>query len=127
MSGNDGSSTPPPFDLQGMLGQIMDSAQQMQGRMKDVQADLKDVIVEGQSGGGIVTVTANGAGRVTKIRIDPVAVDNRDVEMLEDLIVAAVNDALKRAQSEAEGKIGGVTGGMDLGGLEGLLGQLGPK
>ena len=122
----DGTGTP-PFDLQGMFSQIMDSAQQMQGRMKEVQSDLKEVLVEGQSGGGIVTVTANGAGRITKVRIDPVAVDARDVEMLEDLLVAAVNDALKRAQSQAQQQMGKVTGGLDLGGLEGLLGQLGPK
>jgi len=117
----------PPFDLQGMFSQIMDTAQQMQGRMKDVQADLKDIVVEGQAGGGIVTVTANGAGRITRIRIDPVAVDKRDVEMLEDLVVAGVNDALKRAQAEAEQQMGKVTGGLNMGGLEGLLGQMGPK
>lgn len=124
---SDETGSPPPFDLQGMFSQIMDSAQQMQGRMKDVQADLKDITVEGRSGGGIVTVTATGAGRVSKIRIDPVAVDKRDIEMLEDLIVAAVNDALKRAQDEAQSQMGSVTGGLDMGGLEGLLGNLGGK
>ncbi len=123
----DETGGPPPFDIQGMFSQIMDSAQQMQGKMKDVQADLKDIVVQGQSGGGLVTVTATGAGRVTKVRIDPVAVDKRDVEMLEDLLVAAVNDALKRAQGEAEAQMGNVTGGLNLGGLEGLLGQLGNK
>ncbi len=123
----DETGSPPPFDIQGMFSQIMDSAQQMQGRMKDVQADLKDITVEGTSGGGIVTVTASGAGRVTKIRIDPVAVDKRDIEMLEDLVVAAVNDALKRAQAEAQSQMGNVTGGLNMGGLEGLLGQLGDK
>lgn len=117
----------PPFDLQGMFSQIMDTAQQMQGRMQEVQSDLKDIVVEGSSGGGIVTVTANGAGRITKVRIDPVAVDKRDVEMLEDLLVAGVNDALKRAQEEAEKQMGKVTGGLNMGGLEGLLGQMGPK
>jgi nucleoid-associated protein EbfC len=124
---SDETGSPPPFDIQGMFSQIMDSAQQMQGRMKDVQSDLKDITVEGRSGGGIVTVTASGAGRVTKIRIDPVAVDSRDVEMLEDLVVAAVNDALKRAQEEAQSQMGNVTGGLDMGGLEGLLGNLGNK
>lgn len=124
---SDETGSPPPFDIQGMFSQIMDSAQQMQGRMKEVQADLKDISVEGQSGGGLVTVTATGAGRVTKVRIDPVAVDKRDVEMLEDLLVAAVNDALKRAQAQAQAQMGDVTGGMNLGGLEGLLGQLGSK
>jgi len=121
----DGTGTPPPFDLQGMFSQIMDQAQNMQGKMKDVQAQMGDVTVEGQAGGGLVRVTANGHAKLKSIKIDPVAVDKRDIEMLEDLIVAAVNDALKNAQSAVEGELGKVTGGMDMGGLEGLLGGLG--
>ena len=119
----DDTGNPPPFDLQGMFGQIMEQAQSMQGKMKDVQAQMGDVLVEGQAGGGLVKVTANGHAKLTAIKIDPVAVDKRDIEMLEDLIVAAVNDALKRAQGAVEGELGKVTGGMDLGALGNLFGK----
>lgn len=123
----DETGPPPPFDLQGMFSQIMDQAQSMKGRMKDVQAQMGDVTVEGQAGGGLVKVTVNGHAKLKSIKIDPVAVDKRDIEMLEDLIVAAVNDALKRAQGAVESELGKVTGGMDLGGLQGLFGGDGPK
>jgi len=126
MSGDDASGRP-PFDLQGMFAQIMDSAQQMQGRMKDVDARMAEVTVQGQSGGGIVVATATGKGRLKSIKIDPVAVDKRDVEMLEDLIVAAVNDALSRGRDAVEGELGKVAGGMDLGGLTNLFGAMGKK
>jgi DNA-binding YbaB/EbfC family protein len=123
----DNPGTPPPFDLQGMFSQIMEQAQSMQGKMKDVQAQMGDVTVEGQAGGGLVRVVANGHAKLTSIKIDPVAVDKRDIEMLEDLIVAAVNDALKRAQGAVESELGKVTGGMDLGAIGNLFGGAGGK
>lgn len=122
-----GSGNTPPFDLGNMFGQIMEQAQSMQGRMKDVQDQMGDVTVEGQAGGGLVRVTANGHAKLKAVKIDPVAVDKRDVEMLEDLIVAAVNDALRKAQGAVEQELGKVTGGMDMGGLTNLFGQLGKK
>ncbi len=123
----DGTGNPPPFDLQGMFSQIMQQAETMKGRMEDVQSQMGDVTVEGQAGGGLVRVTATGHAKLKSIKIDPVAVDKRDVEMLEDLIVAAVNDALKRAQGAVENELGKVTGGMDLGAIGNLFGGIGPK
>ena len=123
----DGTGTPPPFDLQGMFSQIMQQAETMKGRMEDVQSQMGDVTVEGPAGGGLVKVTATGHAKLKSIKIDPVAVDKRDVEMLEDLIVAAVNDALKRAQGAVESELGKVTGGMDLGAIGNLFGGTGPK
>ena len=80
---------------------------------------------EGSAGGGIVSAVATGAGRIKSVRIDPVAVDSRDIEMLEDLITAACNDSLKRAQELVETEMGSLTGGMDLGNLGSLLGKFG--
>ncbi len=111
------------LDLNRMLGSIMEQARTVQGRMSEVQERLKDVTVEGEAGGGIIQVTATGAGRVAKIRIEPVAVDPRDIEMLEDLITAAVNDALRRAQETVQKEMGGVTGGLDMGELGSLFSQ----
>ena len=122
------SSDNNPFgglDLNQLFGQAMQQAQTMKGRMEAMQDKVKDLEVEGSAGGGIVTVTATGAGKIRKIRIDPVAVDKRDVEMLEDLLVAAVNDALRRSSELVKNEMGDVTGGMDLGGLGDLLGKLG--
>jgi len=109
-------------DLGAILGQVMDQARTVQGRMSEMQERVREKTVEGSSGGGIVTVMATGAGRIKSVRIDPVAVDRRDVEMLEDLIVAGVNDSLRRAQEMVEGELGGLTGGLDLGNLAGLFG-----
>ena len=67
------------------------------------------------------SATASGAGRIKSIRIDPVAVDKRDIEMLEDLVTAACNDALRKAQELVEGEMGGLTGGLDLGQLGSLF------
>jgi len=109
-------------DMGDILGQVMNQARAVQGRMSEMQERVGEKTVEGNSGGGIVTVTANGSGRIQSIRIDPVAVDRRDVEMLEDLIVAAVNDSLRRAQEMIESELGSLTGGLDLGNLAGLFG-----
>jgi len=110
-------------DLSDVLSQVMDQARSVQGRMSEMQERVKEKTVEGSAGGGIVTVTASGSGRIKTIRIDPVAIDKRDVEMLEDLIVAGVNDSLRRAQEMVEAELGGLTGGLDLSSLSGLFGD----
>ena len=114
---------PTDLDLNSVFGQVMDQARTVQSRMTDMQKRVKDMTAEGSAGGGIVTATATGAGRIQSIRIDPVAVDPRDVEMLEDLVTAACNDSLKRAQELVETEMGGLTGGLDLGDLGAMLGK----
>jgi len=87
----------PGFDLNALLEQ----AQQLQEKMREAQDRLASKTVTGSSGGGMVIVTANGKGEIQKVQIDKQAVDPRDVPMLEDLVLAAVNSALKAAQEAA--------------------------
>jgi DNA-binding YbaB/EbfC family protein len=94
--------------------QILQMGQQMQARMSELQTELKNQTVTTSSGGGMVTVTADGRGRVREVKIDPTVVDPRDVEMLEDLVVAAVSEAQQRAQQLYEDEMKKVTGGMNL-------------
>ncbi len=94
------------------IGGLMKQAQQMQERMKKAQEELADVEVEGQSGSGIVKVTMTCAHVVRRIAIDPAAMDDR--EMLEDLIAAAVNDAVRRVEETSQGKMSGFTAGLNL-------------
>ena len=101
---------------------MMKQVQKMQADMAAAQDALADATVEGSAGGGMVKVVVTGAGDVQAVRITPDVVDPDDVEMLEDLVLAAVNDGLRRAQELAAEKMGGITGGLDLGGLGGLLG-----
>jgi DNA-binding YbaB/EbfC family protein len=108
-----------------MFGQVMEQARSVQNQVADTQEKVKDIIVEGTSGGGLVKVVAAGDGRIQSVRIDPVAVDKRDVEMLEDLVTAAVNDALRRSKELVEKEMGKVAGGMDLGPLGDMLGKMG--
>ena len=92
-------------------------AQQMQQEMLRVQSELETTIVEGSSGGGVVRATATGKQELVSLTIDPSAVDPDDVEMLQDLVVAAVNDAIRASrQLEAE-KMAAVTGGLKIPGL----------
>jgi nucleoid-associated protein EbfC len=105
-----------PLDLSALLQQ----AQAMQERMKQAQEKLAQKTVVGSSGGGMVTVTANGKGEIQKVQIDKQAVDPRDVAMLEDLVLAAVNGALKAAQ-EAQAAEGPLSGLPDLGNLANLF------
>jgi hypothetical protein len=108
-------------DLTSLMGNVMGQVQQMQSRMRQVREQLRDRTIEGHAGGGIVTVTANGAGEVVRVTIDPVAVDPRDVPMLEDLLAAATNDALARAREMMRQELGQITGGIDIPGLSDLL------
>src|SRR5215217_436298 len=106
----------------GQLNQMMKQMQKMQADMAEAQDALAEATVEGSAGGGMVKVVVTGAGEVQSVRISPEVVDPEDVEMLEDLVLAAVSDGLRRAQELAAEKMGGVTGGLDVGGLGGLLG-----
>jgi nucleoid-associated protein EbfC len=92
-------------------------AQQMQRDMARVQEELAAASVTGSAGGGAVTVTATGRQEVTAIVIDPAVVDPDDREMLQDLVVAAVNDALRASRELAESKMAAVTGGLRLPGM----------
>lgn len=103
------------------MGNLQRMAMQMQQEMTRVQAELAEARVEGSSGGGAVRAVVTGTQELTSIAIDPSAVDPADVEMLEDLVVAAVNDALQSSRRLAEQKMAAVTGGLD-GGLGSLLG-----
>lgn len=93
---------------------IMQQAQQMQEKMMEAQEKLADLTVDGKAGGGMVTATVNGKGELQKLKLDPSIVDANDVEMLEDLIIAAVSDAKSKAESMAADEMSKVTGGMSL-------------
>lgn len=96
---------------------LMKQAQEFQKKMKKIQEELKDKTVEASSGGGMVTVTANGQQEVLSIKIEPEVVNPDDVEMLEDLILAAVNEAKKKAEELAKNEMKKVTGGLNIPGL----------
>jgi hypothetical protein len=98
------------------MNQLFQQMSQMQEQMAKAQAELANETVEATAGGGMVTVIANGAGEIKEIKIDPKAIDPNDAEMLEDMILAAVNEAIRSAQSLMESKLGGLAGGA-LGGL----------
>jgi nucleoid-associated protein EbfC len=108
----------------GGAGGLNNMMQKMQADMAAAQEALNEATVEGSSGGGLVKVVVTGAGDVQSVRISPDAVDLDDVEMLEDLVLAAVGDGLRRAQALQAERLGGVTGGLDLSafGLGDLLG-----
>ena len=106
------------MDMNKMLQQV----QQLQAQMEKAQDELANETVEASAGGGMVTVTATGALEIKEIKISPEAIDPEDPELLADMILAAVNEALRSAQSLANSKLGGATGLGDLGslGLPGL-------
>ena len=96
---------------------LMKQAASMQKNMEKVQAELAERTIEFSSGGGMVTAVARGDGSIVSVRIDPMVVDPGDVEMLQDLVVAAVDGALKAAREMASEEMGKLTGGMGLPGL----------
>lgn len=96
------------------LGNMMKQAQQMQARMQEMQAKLGDVEMTGQSGAGMVSITLNGKGDLKKVKIDPKAVDPEDVEVLEDLIVAAFNDAKNKVEAHMAEETAKLMGGLKL-------------
>ena len=94
--------------------EMMRQAQQLQERLQREMASLR---AEGSAGGGLVTVVVNGHKHVQKIAIDPEAVSKDDVQMLQDLIAAAVNDAMRKVDEELKSKVGGLMSGLNLPGL----------
>jgi DNA-binding YbaB/EbfC family protein len=105
------------------LQQLMQLGQQLQTKMAELQESLEAKRISASSGGGMVTATVDGKGQVAQVQIDPTCVDPRDVEMLEDLILAAVTEAQKKAHGEYEEEMRKATGGlpMNLPGMPGLL------
>lgn len=95
----------------------MKMIQQMQNRLAKIQQELDETTVEGTAGGGVVRAEVTGQRALRSIKIDPSAVDPEDVELLEDMIVAAVQDAMEKAQALAEDKMSVLTGGMRIPGL----------
>lgn len=99
------------------FGKMMKQVQQAQAKMAEVQEQLKDVTVEASSGGGMVRVVVSGDLQVKSIDIDPSAIDPDDVELIGDMVTAAVNEALRSAQETAASMMAKVTGGMNLPGM----------
>ncbi len=102
------------------MQQMLQQVQKMQQDMETAQEELKSEVVEASAGGGMVTVRVGGDLEVKAVKIDPSAVDPEDVEILCDMVLAAVNEGLRMAQELVAQKMGGATAGMDLGGLGGL-------
>jgi DNA-binding YbaB/EbfC family protein len=107
---------PPQPNMQ----QLLKQAQKMQEDMLAAQESLKDETVDASAGGGMVTVTVTGDLAITAITIDPQAVDPEDVELLQDMVLAAVNEGLRAAQELAASKMGGIAGGLGGLGLPGF-------
>lgn len=103
------------------MGQLMKQAQQIQTKMAKLQEDLGERTVDASSGGGMVIVVANGRQEVLSIKIEQEVIDPDDAEMLQDLIMAAVNDALTRAKEMVNEEMGKLTKGMNIPGMPGLI------
>jgi len=99
------------------MGDLVRQAQKMQHKMAEVQQSLKDRIVEGTAGGGMVTILVNGQQEIVAVKIDPQVVDPDDPSMLEDLILAAARQAIKKSRDMAQEEMGKVTGGVGLPGM----------
>ncbi|HEB73900.1 MAG TPA: YbaB/EbfC family nucleoid-associated protein [Candidatus Desulfofervidus auxilii] len=99
------------------INQLMKQAKKMQAKMAELQAELEQKTVESSAGGGMVKVIANGKQEILSITIDPEVVNAEDIEMLQDLILAAVNDALRKAQEMVAEEMGKITGGLKIPGL----------
>ena len=99
------------------MGKMMKQAQQLQSKMLKLQEELAEKTIETTSGGGMVKVVANGKQQVVSIQIEKEVVDPDDLEMLQDLILAAINDALTKSQEMVSGEMSKLTGGMNIPGL----------
>ena len=99
------------------MQQVMKQARKMQEQMLEAQERMKDIEVSSSAGGGTVKVTATADGKITAITIDPEALDPEDVDFLQDMILAAVNEALSSAQEVANKQLGAITGGMGMPGM----------
>ncbi len=105
------------FPGMGNMNNLMRQAKKMQEQMLKMQEELEEKTVEASAGGGVVTVVANGRKEIVEITIDPSVVDPDDVEMLQDLIMAAANEALRQAEEMIQNEMSKITGGMGLPGL----------
>ena len=99
------------------FGDLMKQAQKMQMEMQKAQKELEEKVFEGQSGGGAVLIELNGKKEMVTVRIEPDVLDPDDVEMLQDLIMAAYNQAAEKVDEETQNKMGGITGGMKIPGM----------
>ena len=96
------------------LGQMLKQAQQLQARMAEMQAQLEGIEIDGSAGGGLVTATVSGKGLLRRLRIDPSLANADDIEVLEDLIVAAFNDAKRKVEAHVTAEMRELTGGLEL-------------
>ena len=101
-----------PGGMPGNMGNLMKQAQKMQRQMEEASKELEEKEVTAAAGGGAVEVTVSGKKEVTKVKIDPEAVDPDDVEMLEDLIMAATNEAFRAMESDSQAQLSKLTGGL---------------
>ena len=101
----------------GGMGNLLKQAQEMQSRMAKIQEELAQKTVDGSAGGGMVQVTVNGQLALTAIKIDPSVINSEEKEMLEDLIVAAINDGMRKARDMASSEMSKITGGLKIPGL----------
>ena len=104
----------PGGGMPGNMNQLMKQAQRMQRQMEEAQAQLEETETTGTAGGGVVEITVSGKKEITKIHIDPEAVDPEDVEMLEDLVMAAANEALRKVDEISQASMSKFTGGLGL-------------
>ena len=111
--GEGGGGFPGGFDL----GAMMQQAQQLQEQMLKAQEEAKSKLVEASAGGGMVTVTMTGGFEVRAVKIDPACIDPKDPAMLQDLVIAAINQAIVKAQELQAGAVSSVTGGLNIPGL----------
>ena len=101
----------------GGMGNLLKQAQEMQSRMAKIQEELAQKTVDGSAGGGMVRVTVNGQLALTAIKIDPTVINSEEKEMLEDLIMAAINDGMRKARDMASSEMSNITGGLKIPGL----------
>ena len=105
------------MDFSNIMKQAQKQAQKMQKQLEEVQKDLRERVVEGSAGGGMVVVTMNCQKEPLAVKIDPEVVNKDDVDMLQDLILAAMSQAMKKAQEIYEHEMGKITGGLNIPGL----------
>ena len=99
------------------MKQLMAQAQKMQEDVKNKQAELEETLYDVTSGGGMISLTMSGKHQVTKLKIDPSVIDPEDIEMLEDMIAAAVNEAVRKVDEASDAAMAEITGGLNIPGL----------
>jgi DNA-binding YbaB/EbfC family protein len=107
--------------MKGGIGNMMKQAQKMQARLAKMQEELAHKTVDATAGGGMVSVTVNGKNEVVNIKIEKEVVNPEDIEMLEDLVLAAVNEGLRKSQEMAQDEMGQITKGLNIPGLPGMF------